>query len=87
MRCVIWLLALAACRDENIARLEEIRDEICDCKTASCGEAALRKVPEGKLESNARSQRLAREMMSCLARLYAQGRPTTDPDAEMPERE
>lgn len=85
MRCVILLLALAACRDEQLARLQAIRDEVCACKTASCGEIALDKVGKDKISSNRQTQRLAREMMGCLARLYEQGRPTTDPDAPRDE--
>lgn len=75
-------LAAAGCRDEGLARLEGIRDEVCRCKEPACGEAALEKVKEGKVASNARTQKLANEMMDCLAGLYAQGRPETGPDVE-----
>lgn len=82
MRAVILLLVLAACRDEQLARLDAIRKEVCACKTASCAETAVDKVGKEKISSSPQSQRIARDMMGCLARLYEKGRPTTDPDAE-----
>lgn len=74
-----------ACRDSEIVQLEKVRDEVCACKTAKCAEAALDHVPKQNVESSLRAQRIAREMLNCLAATYDKDRPTQDPDAESPE--
>ena len=74
-------LVATACADNEIEKLEKIRDEVCACKTARCAETALERVPKGKVESKPRSQRIAREMLDCLSELYEAGKPTLDPDA------
>ena len=74
-------LALGACGDLEAQRLAKVRDEVCSCKTVKCAEAALQRVPKGNVESNPRTQRLAREMLRCLADLYETEEPTMDPDA------
>ena len=76
---VIWV-ALAACGDSQEAKLEKVRDAVCACKTPGCAEVAMKEVPQKDVESNHRTQKIAREMLDCLAKLYDQGRPTTDPD-------
>lgn len=78
-------LAGAACRDARLEELRSIRDEVCACKTVACGEAAMKRVPQDEVRSDHRAQKLAREMIDCLAKLYAGDRPSTDPDAEGPE--
>jgi hypothetical protein len=78
-------LALAACRDERIEELDEIRAELCACKTVACGEQALRRVPQEGAPSDHRAQKIARLMMECLKQLYLSERPSTDPDAEAPD--
>src|SRR5262245_52705585 len=87
----VWATALAAlllasaCRDDDVARLEAIRDEICACKSILCANTALKKLPprtQRDLEASYREQHVAKLMLECLARLHAAGRPTTDPDAE-----
>jgi hypothetical protein len=72
---------LGACSENEAEKLEKIRDEMCACKTAACAEAALERVPKHNIQSTPRSQRVAREMLDCLAELYEQGQPTQDPDA------
>ena len=76
---VIWV-ALAACGDSQEAKLGKVRDAVCACKTAGCAEVAMKEVPQKDVESTPRTQKIAREMVDCLAKLYDQGRPTTDPD-------
>jgi hypothetical protein len=79
-----WLvipIALAACGDPELEQLTKVRQTVCACETAACAEAALETVPKGKIESNHRSQRVARDMLDCLAKLYDGQRPITDPDA------
>jgi hypothetical protein len=79
-RFVITLALLAGCRDEGIAELEGIRDEVCRCKDAKCGEETMKRVASTNVPNSRRSQVIAREMMDCLARLYEAERPTTGPD-------
>ncbi len=84
--CVALALGVTGCGDHELKQLQAVRDTICGCKTVKCAETALEGVPKGKVESNPRSQRLAREMMNCLAELYEQERPSLDPDAETTDR-
>lgn len=79
---VIWVALLAACRDHELTRLEGVRDTVCACKTVACADAALTKLPAKDVQTTPKSQGVAREMMNCLAEIYAADRPTTDPDAE-----
>ena len=78
-------LASGACRDNEIEKLENTRDEVCECKTVKCAETALGHVPKSTVEPSPRAQKIAREMLDCLAKLYDEGRPTEDPDAPVPE--
>jgi hypothetical protein len=78
------LLALAACHDRDTEELTAIRDKMCACPTATCAEQELKRVPQRTMPSNPRLQAIAQDMMDCLGRLQAEGRPSTDPDAEAP---
>jgi hypothetical protein len=84
VRCFVIAVALIGCGDKQLEELQAIRDEVCACKTPACGEAALKKVPQGTLESSHKMQRVAGEMMDCIAKLNEAERPSTDPDAEEP---
>lgn len=79
---VIAVALLAACGDEHVERMQAIKDEVCACKTVACAQAAMQKVGQKKLDSKPEVQRLAREMMACMAELLDEGLPSTDPDAE-----
>jgi hypothetical protein len=85
---VRWLLvisiAVAGCRDREAARLTQIKDAVCACKTSSCAELAMKDVPQDEAKPSHRSQVIARDMMECLSKLYEAERPTTDPDAPTP---
>ena len=83
LRLYVICVALAqlACADSEVEKLDKVRVEVCACKTAKCAEAALDRVPKGNVESTARAQRIAREMLNCLADVYKRDRPTQDPDA------
>lgn len=82
-RWIVISLALAAgCRDPGIVELEGIRDDICKCATAKCGDEAMKRVAATEVPNNHRSQTVARQMMECLAKLYEGERPATGPDAE-----
>ena len=75
-------IALAAgCRDREADQLAKIRDAVCKCSSASCGEAAMKAIPQDEHERSRRTQQVAREMLDCMAKLYDAGRPSTDPDA------
>jgi len=83
--CVVAIvLAATGCRDDEVARLEEVREEVCACKTILCANQAMKKLPARDAEPSYRAQNIAKRMMECVARLHAAGRPTTDPDAEAP---
>src|SRR5213078_2059666 len=76
------LVTLAACAEGDADRLHAIREEMCACKTASCAEQAMSRVPKHTIPSTPRIQAIAHEMVECMARLQAAERPSTDPDAE-----
>jgi hypothetical protein len=84
VRSLVIAAALLGCGDSQLAELEAVRDEVCACKTPACGEAALKKVRQDKLETNRKMQRVATEMLDCMSKLADAERPSTDPDAETP---
>jgi hypothetical protein len=73
---------LAACRDPALDQLTAIKSEVCACKTASCAEQALKRVPQGAIKRMTRAQEVSRAMIECDAKLIEAERPSTDPDAE-----
>lgn len=79
MICVA--LALPGCKDHELTRLKNVRDEVCACKTVKCADAALAKLPQKDVKSTAQSQTVANQMLDCLGELYEADRPTLDPDA------
>jgi hypothetical protein len=81
LRLYVICVALVACSDREADKLAKVRDQICACKTVACAEAALKRVPKHDAESTQRAQRLAREMLDCLAEVYHANEPTLDPDA------
>ena len=80
------LVTLIACNDHGVERLTEIKVKVCACKTASCAEQELKRVPESPIKSTHRTQDIARDLLDCVARLQDAERPTTDPDElDVPE--
>lgn len=79
---VTLAVALTGCTNADVASLTEIKAKVCACKTASCAEQELGRVPQGAIKSTAKARELSRGMIECLARLEAAERPATDPDAE-----
>ena len=77
-------IMLAACRDPALDQLTAIKAEVCACKTASCAEQALKRVPQGAIKQMPRAQEVSRAMIECDAKLIEAERPSTDPDAEDP---
>jgi hypothetical protein len=84
---VICVALLAACGDREAHKLAKIRDEVCHCKTAKCADDAMARLPTKNIQSTPRAQRVAREMLDCLAELYRANRPSDDPDAELSDPE
>ncbi|HEY0482421.1 MAG TPA: hypothetical protein VGD37_33100 [Kofleriaceae bacterium] len=79
---VTLVAAVIACQDRSIAQMAAIKRDVCECKTASCAEQAMKRVPGETIKSSPRTQALARDLIECLSKLQASERPSTDPDAE-----
>ena len=79
------LVTLIACGEHDTERMTAIRSRVCACKTASCAEQEMKRVPEQLIKSTHRTQGLARDMIDCTARLQEAERPSTDPDEERAE--
>jgi hypothetical protein len=75
------LLAGASCHDNEADVLVRVKQRVCACKDVACAETALADVPKGDVKANHRAQSIARDMLDCLAKLYDEQRPSTDPDA------
>jgi hypothetical protein len=78
---VISVALWGGCGDQEVARLTEVMNAVCACKTPSCAESALKQVPQTEIKSSRHAQRIARDMLDCLSKLYDAERPSTDPDA------
>lgn len=78
---VISVALSTSCRDPGLAQLEDLKTEVCACKTASCGEHVLQRVPQHDIHSNVRSQKIAKQMIDCLSKLYEAERPRIGSDA------
>ncbi|MFN0253554.1 MAG: hypothetical protein ACKV2T_42190 [Kofleriaceae bacterium] len=81
---VLWIASAIGCHEDEVKRLEVLRDELCKCKTVECGEAVMQRVPVIADAGNRRSQTVARAMLGCMAKLYDSSRPQTGPDVETP---
>jgi hypothetical protein len=80
---VLWIACAIGCREDELSKLQAIRDEVCACKSVACGDAAMQRVPVIAGAGKRRSQVIARAMLDCLARLYEGARPKTGPDVEV----
>jgi len=72
---VVTLGAVLGCNDHGAQRLTAIKTKVCACKTASCAEQEIDRVPKDEIDSNHRTQTIAREMLDCAAKLQAAERP------------
>jgi len=86
IRALVLLGLLAACHDRETEALTRVKQRVCACTTVACAEDALKAIPQGAVPpgdvtSSHRAQGVARDMLDCLAKLYAAQRPSTDPDA------
>jgi hypothetical protein len=81
----VAFVAATACGDREVAELERVRDKVCNCKTASCAEDAMKAIPPPRESSdgrrNRRAQLVAREMLDCFSRLLEAERPA-DPEPQ-----
>ena len=59
----------AGCRDAKLVELEQIKDEVCACKTVECAEAAMKALPPQEGVASHRAQEIAHAMLDCMARL------------------
>jgi hypothetical protein len=78
---VVLALGLAGCGERQVDALTKVKQRVCACKDVACAEAAMKDVPHHDVKSTHRSQEVARDMLDCLAKLYDEQRPSTDPDA------
>jgi hypothetical protein len=84
-RLLVISIALAiGCRDVGMEQLRDIKVAVCACKTTRCAEASMGVISLTKVTSNPRSQRIARDMLDCFAKLTAKERPVTGPDDPEP---
>jgi len=79
-RRLVIAIALCGCHDADLDRVKQVRDEVCKCTTVQCGEDAMNRLPSHAGNPSHRAQVLASEMLTCMAKLYAQQRPSLDPD-------
>lgn len=77
---VLWIASAIGCHEDEVKKLEVLRDELCKCKTVECGEAVMQRVPVIAEAGNRRSQTVARAMLGCMAKLYENARPQSGPD-------
>ena len=78
---LVICVALCGCADHEAVQLERIKRQVCACQNVKCAEIAMQALPHTDVVASHKSQGSAREMLDCLAKLYAAERPSTDPDA------
>lgn len=59
----------SGCSDPDLERMEKVRASVCVCKDAACVEAALKELPATGPKQERAAQRLASEIMHCVARV------------------
>lgn len=79
---VLWIASAIGCREDEVKKLEALRDELCKCTSVECGEAVMQRVPVIAEAGDRRSQAVARAMLGCMAKLYENARPEVGPDVE-----
>jgi hypothetical protein len=84
MHRALVLVALLGCGNKQLENLEQIRDEVCACKTPACAQTAMKRVPQDKLKSGPKMRAVAAAMMNCVAKINDRDRPSTDTDEEAP---
>lgn len=76
-----WLAALAlaalaalvgACKDRRLMQLENVRAEVCRCEDAACVNSALARMPTAGPKRERAAQRVAAEILDCVAKVGQQ---------------
>jgi len=78
---LVICVALCGCADREATELERIKRQVCACKDVKCVDAAMAQLPKRDVHASHKSQGIAREMLECVAKVYAAERPSTDPDS------
>ena len=68
-----------ACRDAKLAKLEQIKAEVCACKTVECAEAAMKALPPQEGLASHPALELAHAILDCLARISSAPTPAEAP--------
>jgi len=63
---------------EQLAKGPSVDVAAARAAASACADRALKEVPQGEVRSSHRSQKIAREMLDCLAKIYE--RPADNPD-------
>lgn len=66
---LVGALLASGCSDPDLERMEKVRASVCVCKDAACVEAALKELPATGPKQERAAQRLASEIMHCVARV------------------
>jgi entry exclusion lipoprotein TrbK len=84
-RALVVVVALVAgCKDDAIEALESARSRVCECKDATCVNAAMDAMQDHPTKHQRKAEAIAREIMDCVARVYQQTDARVDePDAEV----
>lgn len=91
--CALVVAALAiGCKDRRLVQLENVRAEVCRCQDAACVNAALARMPTAGPKREHAAQRLAAEILDCVAKVGQQPAledlpPTSAPEPEPAEPE
>ena len=75
---LVVLAALCGCHDPEVDALDGIKDRVCACHTAECADLAVKDVARHDVASNRKTQRIAREMLACVARAHDEELPADD---------
>lgn len=60
-------VALGGCSDPKLVQMTQVRDEVCKCLDAACVDAALAKLPARGPRAERSAQRVAQEIVRCVA--------------------
>jgi hypothetical protein len=82
---VIALAVLAgACQDPDVDRMTQLTHDACACKTSACADAVMHKVGDAPVAASRKTQALAREMLSCVAKRHDEDLPADDGSGSAP---
>lgn len=71
--CALVLAVLAiGCKDRRLVQLENVRAEVCRCKDAACVNSALARMPTAGPKRERAAQRVAADILDCVAKVGLQ---------------